>query len=718
MATITWQNASGSLGNFPSGSTLSMQFVALSSNTSSVVTYKLLSGNLPTGTKNNSVKISLPGIMTGVLETVTEQKTFTFTVRAFDQFGNIRDRTFDLTITVPRAPSFTLPSSKLFAVYDSTWVDYAVSYTNGTTDNPVTISCTSGNLPPGLYITSDGYIRGYANPPTTISGTPTTQSFVFTLFLESPLGNDSKQYTIEVVNQRILKPPHSRVPVISNSKPLMLDIATDQYYGSYTTNNIITTVNANEYFTFKVIGNDFDGDILQYNFGKLPPGLTGDSTTGWITGIVPMSNTGINDYSFSVTVSKLIRPNVISSMETFSLRVVHEIVEDITWVTPSDLGIINNNTISELSIKATSEKELLYTLAGGQLPANLFVKNSGAISGRVAYQPSDSLLPKGNESDYTFTVMAYAEQFPALRSYKTFKLTVKQQYTDPVENVYFKAAPSMQGRLALKSLLTDTTIIPDDYVYRQDDPFFGKSTSVKIVQAYGIKSSSLDTYIDAIQTNHYYRNVALGEIKTAIARNSSNEVEYEVVYAEVVDELVNPQGVSVPLEVTLDQVISLNLGPWTVNNGSIYTSFTDEYFTSLSPGSIKKLNPASLVNMREVLVQHIEQNTDRALLPKWMTDQQEDGNTIGFIRCWVICYTLPGKSAIVKNNIESMWEYTMSDIDCSFDRYLIDKSSTYNWNTNLLIPAWSEIPSEVPINNNQDQHDLVVLFPRKTILPK
>jgi hypothetical protein len=114
----------------------------------------------------------------------------------------------------------------------------------------------------------------------------------------------------------------------------------------------------------------------------------------------------------------------------------------------------------------------------------------------------------------------------------------------------------------------------------------------------------------------------------------------------------------------------------------------------------------------------INQNTSNLLLPRWMTTQQENGETLGFVKCWVICFTLPGKSAEIKSNIDTNWEYTLNDIDCSFDRFIVDKTSTYNWNTNLMIPAWTELPSEIPNYTNPDQHDLSVLFPRKTILPK
>lgn len=188
-------------------------------------------------------------------------------------------------------------------------------------------------------------------------------------------------------------------------------------------------------------------------------------------------------------------------------------------------------------------------------------------------------------------------------------------------------------------------------------------------------------------------------------------------YSEVVDDLENNEGVSIPKEITWPTPINLNLGPWTANDTDLYASYTD-YYTSLTPGYIDKLYPASLANMREVLVENIGQNKDINLFPKWMTSQQEDGNTLGFVKCWVICYTLPGKSAIIKNNIETLWNHSLNQIDCSIDRYVIDKTSTYNWNTNLEIPVWNEIPSETPNYDNPEEHDLMVLFDRKTILPK
>lgn len=718
MTTITWQSAAGSLGSYPAGTTILTQVVATSDNPSSVVRYKLLSGSLPTGTRINPISINLTGVLSGELAIVSSTEVHSFTIRAYDQFGTIRDRTFNLVVNAAQAPKFTTAPGKLTSIYDSTWLDLQIKYDNPSSDNVVTITHSSGTLPTNMYVTSDGKIRGYAEPPTLSNGSPVSTTYTFTLQLTSALGNDSVQYSIEVSNQLLFKPPHNRIPAICNSRPLHPVTEADPYYAyNLLSTNVIPTISANNFFTFKIIGQDFDGDALRYNFSKLPSGLSGNSDTGWITGVPVMYSSGINDYVITVSVSKLSRPTVASPAETFKLRVVNGLVDDIVWLSPEHLGTIYNNTVCEMSLQATSSKTLIYSLSSGNLPANLNIENSGAISGRVAFQPASTIMNQDEEIDFTFTVQVYAQEYPSLRSFKTFTLTVKQYYNQPIENVYFKMAPSIAGRAVLNSLLTDTTLIPDNLLYRKDDLYFGKSSTINIVQAYGVTSSSLSSYLNAIQTNHYCRDIVLGEIKTAIARDENGDILYEVVYSEIVDDLTNSSGVSIPREILWPEPINLNLGPWTVNDTDVFASYTDLY-TSLSPGFTETLYPASLDNMRDVLVENLGQNIDINLLPKWMTSQQLNGNTLGYVRCWVICYTIPGASTTVKNNIETNWGHSLNEIDCSIDRYVVDKSSTYNWNTNLSIPAWNEVPSEVPNYIDPEQHDMMVLFSRKTILPK
>jgi hypothetical protein len=115
------------------------------------------------------------------------------------------------------------------------------------------------------------------------------------------------------------------------------------------------------------------------------------------------------------------------------------------------------------------------------------------------------------------------------------------------------------------------------------------------------------------------------------------------------------------------------------------------------------------------------------LLPQWMTSQQANGSTLGYTQAWVICYTKPGFSDIIKTNIENNWgyvngqgnfvHYTLNQINFEIDRFSVNKSSTYNWDNSLNPPAWTQLPSATPTPNPLDSKDFYVLFPRQTILP-
>jgi hypothetical protein len=161
----------------------------------------------------------------------------------------------------------------------------------------------------------------------------------------------------------------------------------------------------------------------------------------------------------------------------------------------------------------------------------------------------------------------------------------------------------------------------------------------------------------------------------------------------------------------------MDQGPYYVSNDDKYT--TDEsIYTSYSPGYIRDLYPASLTNMRVELTNHLEYTDDQGLLPRWMTSQQADGNTLGFVQAWVIAYTLPGKSEMIKYVIDNYWTHRLNEIDFSVDRFIIDKSASFNYNVKLVKPNWNEFPGGYPTPDPMNVYDIPVLFPRKTILPK
>ena len=569
--------------------------------------------------------------------------------------------------------------------------------------------------------------------PATSVGAPAIRTYAFTLKLISDLGGDIASYSITVINQNTPvteggpgRTANTRVPTILNTRPLSYEVTdADPYYGYYilppinpATPASIGTIQSGDYFAFKIIGNDFDGNNITYSYSGLPLGLVGDAATGWITGI-PVISSGISNYNFSAGVKKASNLGISSVYFNFGLRVSNGVNENITWLTPADLGTIFNGTISTLSVVTASSVPLTYRIVGGSLPPNLTLLENGEITGYVSDQPTEDFLLKGNSTIFTFTVQAYSLQYSIIHSSKTFSINVLQEYSQPTDILYIKAAPSVNDRQTIDSLLTNETLIPTTDLYRPDDGYFGKATSVIYAHAYGIYASDINEYIASVTTNHYWRSITLGELKTAEAKNDAGEVVYEVVYSEVIDNLVNPSGISVSSSIYWPRPIDLGLGPWYTSVTDIYTSydFSGTYYTSLTSGFARILYPNSLINMRNKVAASLGQEFDSRLLPLWMTSQQANGSTLGYTQAWVICYTLPGKANTIKNNIQSLWPHTLNEINFSLDRFTVDKSSTYNYNKNVNPAAWTGLPSATPVPDPLNSKDFTILFPRKTILP-
>lgn len=856
-----WVTPSGSLGYFPPNLPTTIQLVATPVPPATEVTYKILSGNLPTG-----LSLSILGEITGTIPDDLSGSTIQFCIRATDNLGHIRDRTFAITVQGNTSPYLTTASGLLISLYDSIWTEFNVPYNNPVDNNPVTFKVINGSLPDGLEINTAGLIRGYCAIPmqetsysavtttatatnasnNTIScfstvnffpgrtvifsstafggiiegqvyyiksvidattftisatqngpeivlttetgfmivslnqysvGTPVIRTYTFDLMIDSPLGVDLKTYSIRVINQTL---PISqgglgtgfRIPVLYNTRPPTYDIENSEFYRyyslppaseygegktyPYTEVAYIGKFYSGEYFAWKALGYNYDyTQNISYQYVGLPPGLSIDYSTGWITGFLSLPQNTIEQYDFSVNVFNTSNPLIASHEFFFSMIVTNGIEGDITWVTPSNLGQIYNGTVSLLKIEATCDVALRYSVVSGSLPPNLVLQTNGDITGIVAWQPTTEYIEENDQNSFTFTVQAYSPTHAVVVDEKTFTLTVVQEFAYPTDTLYIKAAPTISDRQLIASLLDNNTLIPTSYLFRPTDPNFGKADNVTYVHAYGIKSSVLDEYIAAITTNHYWRYITLGSLQTALAKDENGEVIYEVVYSQVIDNLVNYQGVSVQQAVVWPYYINLGLGPWYSSVTNLFTSYdTTSYYTSLSNGSVRTVYPNSLPNMRnktrEVLGPSLAQQGSSyyKLLPLWMTSQQASGNTLGYTPAWVICYAKPyivvngepvtytefakmglnrsqyqSYAEIIKNNIETLW--TNSDgevnklnvINFQLDRFTVDKSSTYNWDNYVEPPAWTSLPSGQPVPNPIDSKDFYVLYPRKTILP-
>ena len=168
MAQPIWNTPAGSLGTYPSLlGIVPIQLSASAVAPAITVTYQIISGKLP-----NGLLITEDGLIYGIPSTVPENTSYSFVVRVTDNFQNIRDRTFSISITGAESPTFTTPAGTLFSGIDSTWIEYPILYNNPVPDNPVVIRVLQGELPPGLEINEFGLIRGYANPPLTTVNLP------------------------------------------------------------------------------------------------------------------------------------------------------------------------------------------------------------------------------------------------------------------------------------------------------------------------------------------------------------------------------------------------------------------------------------------------------------------------------------------------------------------------------------------------------------------
>ena len=826
-----WNTTAGSIGTYPSLNTMVYQLSADAVSPAATITYKIISGSLSPG-----LTMTVAGLISGIPSIVTTNITHPFVVRATDNLQNIRDRTFNITVSGVVSPQFTTPSGTISVTNDSVWIEIPITYSNPVADNAVLIRVIQGQLPPGLEINPYGMIRGYPSPPiinedlgsvvtpifatnstdiscfstagfsvgrpivfsgtvfggvaadqtyyvdsiisgtvftisTTPNGTvytlsnqagymtatlpnisvgqPTIQTYSFTLKLDSLLGSDIQSYAITVVNQNAPHsvggpgfPPNTRIPTILNTRPASFNISQPSvnydYYRlppdsrgeTYPPSSFayIGRITSDNYFTFRILGLDFDSNNIEYLFSDLPLGLVGNSSTGWIEGYPVISDNSISQYNFSVAVRKTANPGITTPSFNFSFRVNNDILGDIVWVTPTNIGTVFNGTISNERVLATSDVALQYRLVSGALPPNLTLLSNGEISGVVAYQPTDALSAPLSTTAFTFTIQAYSPNFPVVTSQKTFTLSVYQEFSQPTDTLYIKCTPSVPDRVLLNSLLDNDTLIPPEMVYRLNDPYFGKATAVVYEHAYGIFASSFDQYIAAVTKNHYWRQLTLGELKTATARNDAGEIIYEVVYSEVIDNLINPAGISIPEEIYWPRFIPLDLGPWYVSETNIFTSYISSptgqlYYTSLTPGKARVLYPNSLPNMRNRVGQVLGQDYNYNLLPKWMTSQQANGSTTGFVPAWVICYTKPGFAETIKRNIQTLWVdqigniNTLNTINFKIDRFTVDKSTTFNYDTNINPPAWTSLPSASPAPVPIDSNDFYVLFPRPTILP-
>lgn len=236
-----------------------------------------------------------------------------------------------------------------------------------------------------------------------------------------------------------------------------------------------------------------------------------------------------------------------------------------TWYIVGDGGAI---------LTSTDDGDTWSSPTLGRLPSNLYMAANGDIVGRVNYTQADGTPWPEEGKAFTFRAQAYSQTTAKPVATRDFTLRVNRYFTSPYQNLYMQAYPSLKDRSILNSLVGGINIIPQEYLYRADDPYFGKSQVIRYNHLYGVDQSLIQDYFDSINLNHYRRQITLGELKTARALDPDGNPLYEVVYSEIIDNLVNNRGVSIPKQITWPRSIPQPDGPWYTSVTNIIDTFT------------------------------------------------------------------------------------------------------------------------------------------------
>jgi hypothetical protein len=694
MSTPVWVTPPGTLGTIPEGVFYSTPLVAVADET---VYYQVIAGQLPPG-----IFIDETGILSGLPQSVATAQgiplpvasdiTSKFAVRAFTASRQLADRTFTITVTGQNQVAWSTPAGLIATYYDGNQVsDLQVQYSNPDIYVTEVVTLVGGQLPPGLTISSTGVISGYIIPNIPPGQTPgysvpgegysqypydfttnsTSTNYQFTLKVTNGQSSDIRTFSIYVYALSTMTADNTYLTadntfVTADVSPLIPPIIT-------TPTGSIGTVRSDNFFAFQFTGIDFNYNQFRFiTTTSLPPGLTLDPNSGWLYGYIPAGGINITTYPFVIRAQEINEPDVISVPYDYTLTIEGPVSSDIVWLTPSDLGIIDNGATSTLYVEAVnvSGLPLTYQLLSGsdsRLPQGLQLLPSGHIAGRVSFDTfaldegtttfdatthtNTTAIPQPTTFDMTCTFTVNATSNNSLVNVnKTFSIRVVRRYNEPYDNLYIQAMPPQNDRDLIASLVQNKTIFPPALIYRNDDPNFGVASRVIYEHAYGLTAATYDDYVASLTLNHYWKNLLLGEIKTAQALDDAGNVLYEVVYSEVIDNLVNNAGESVGKSVNLPFVIP-------VDTQTVY--------------------PNALVDMRTQVIDTVGQVSN--VLPRWMLSKQANGRVLGFTPAWVIAYTNPGQSGQIAYNIKTQFGNQLDLVDFEVDRYELDNLLTKNW---------------------------------------
>lgn len=679
MTSPTWITPSGFL--FTATELVATSTTLIASGTN--VTYKVLSGNLP----NGLVLTTATGIISGIPSVVQNITTNKFVIRAANTSG-VKDRTFLIdvdgidtptwkTLTLTTGTFFTLTTSTSEGylsidgtkpyVFNKQYINYQLEAS--TKESPTTkisyyIDEFNGELPSNLTISESGLLNGIIDCFTdldlnTIVTTATVynpKTYQFYISATDGIAENKRLFKLLVIDSEMLK----YHPLTTSTNIAILDISLNSQTKNYLQlpqfikNSNLGTIRAENYQIISVSAYDpspFIGTIT-YSLvtgttitSRLPQDLNLDRNTGILYGYIPYQPAYTINYNLNIEATKFDNLTGVSvtASNTFTLAIKGLVESTIEWVTTSSfLGTITTGELSHLSVEAKqliSNYDIKYRKKSGSLPDGLTLFSDGSIVGKANIN-----------STGTFTFEAEAKDIYELSAIdKTFSIDVIQsskEYT----SLYFKPFLAKTSKDYYNSFINDELVFDPKLIYRYLDPDFGVQRDIKINLEFAIEKVDVEKYATALINNFYKRKFYFGNIKTAKAEDSNGNYIYDIVYAEVIDNLVNNYNTSV--------------------SKIVYFGNTEYY-------------PASIDNMRIQLSNIILDDSEKISInknfyPKFLqTTQNSEYKSINYIRFIPICYTLPNEGKRILSRIK-LKNFDFKKIHLDIDRLIVKEDNINN----------------------------------------
>jgi len=706
---VRWITSPGFLSTLTELTTSSVHLSATGTN----ITYSVISGHLPSGLSLDPVH----GIISGNPDPVINKTNSEFVVRIQDYHNRLRDRTFSIDVVGATQPTWVTPPGYLnvgvndeFYAINNQYINFQLAAHPTAAPSDATIKYYiadgDGKLPPGITLNQQGLLSGYLHdklvPDSAISsgGGYDTESYDgyiydhvvvaantstsvmvgypkiynFNVTATDGVAQSIQPLTIVVTSMDILQ-------YAPNLMPADITLATYSTYiqpPQWVSSTDLGIIRAGHEHDISVQAYDPipEFGVLRYqlaskttgaigDYGQLPRGLSLDSVTGHIHGFIPYQPFYSEYYSFDISASKFdpTTGQAVLVMNTFNLTVKGQTENDMVWITDSNLGNINAGYISELSVVAkhvTADARITYKLESGALPHGLTLQQDGSISGRADYTSSTGT--------YSFTVLA-SDIYELNRISKTFNMSVS--FVDNLQYAQIYARPflSQNSRDYYNNFINNGSVFDPNLIYRYFDTNFGIQQNIKLTLEFGIEFTNIDQYAPALRENFYRRRLYFGDIKTAIAQDSTGTTLYEVIYVDIVDDMTNSSGKSV------SSVIYTNDG------ANIYY-------------------PSSIDNMRNRLASVVlSDNTlikvDKYQNPLFMrTPQPGDYHAPEFMTVMILCYALPGQGAKIVNKIkQSGFDFKL--LDFTIDRLIVQNGQDDSTAKYLIIER-SSLGDSIP----------------------